>query len=426
MPYCTNCGKREPRRRALLLPVRHRWPLSGAARAPGDSTATISIGRRRRARRSPPTASSTRSTPRRSTRCPSGSALLVVQRGPGAGSRFLLDKDVVTAGRHPDSEIFLDDVTVSRRHATFTREGDDVHRRRRRQPQRHLRQPRPHRHACVLKDTDEVQIGKYRLVFFQGHESAVSDDRHVGVVGAARGLGPGPAQHRGGPRPAAPRLPGHHDPQDPLPRGQGAGQARAHAGRLPQVLRRRHRPAALRAAHAARPLPAAAGDRRAPRRHRPRPRAAADRAGGARPCPTVALAADGLPSRRVVRPPRPRCGSRARSCSRSPRSPRSCSASSSSSAWSRRAPAPATTTPTRWSIATTARELAEFGFEPRHLRAFKTAADREVGLVEQVVAPHKRGRDTAAQARAEETVSEIAALSVRLHATLVKAGLRAT
>ena len=75
-------------------------------------------------------------------------------------------------------------------------------------------------------------------------------------------------------------------------------------------------------------------------------------------------------------------------------------------------------------IAQTARELADFGFEPRHLRAFKTAADREVGLVEQVVAPHKRGRDAAATARAEETVSEIAALSVRLHATLVKAGLR--
>jgi DNA-binding transcriptional MerR regulator len=75
-------------------------------------------------------------------------------------------------------------------------------------------------------------------------------------------------------------------------------------------------------------------------------------------------------------------------------------------------------------IATTARELAEFGLEPRHLRAFKAAADREVGLVEQVVAPQKRGRDVAARGRAEETVSEIAALSVRLHATLVKAGLR--
>jgi DNA-binding transcriptional MerR regulator len=75
-------------------------------------------------------------------------------------------------------------------------------------------------------------------------------------------------------------------------------------------------------------------------------------------------------------------------------------------------------------IATTAWELADFGFEPRHLRAFKTSADREVGLVEQVIAPQKRGRDASARARAQDTVSEIAALSVRLHATLVKAGLR--
>lgn len=77
-------------------------------------------------------------------------------------------------------------------------------------------------------------------------------------------------------------------------------------------------------------------------------------------------------------------------------------------------------------IATTARELAAFGFEPRHLRAFKTAADREVGLVEQVVAPLQRGRDSSAAARADDAVSEIAALSVRLHATLVKSGLRRT
>ena len=75
-------------------------------------------------------------------------------------------------------------------------------------------------------------------------------------------------------------------------------------------------------------------------------------------------------------------------------------------------------------IAKTAGELAEFGIEPRHLRAFKTAADREVGLVEQVVAPVRRSRDAGASARADEAVNEIAALSVRLHATLVKAGLR--
>ena len=75
-------------------------------------------------------------------------------------------------------------------------------------------------------------------------------------------------------------------------------------------------------------------------------------------------------------------------------------------------------------IAKTAGDLAAFGLEPRHLRAFKTAADREIGLVEQVVAPMRRGRDASASARAEEAIAQMAALSVRLHATLVKAALR--
>ena len=79
---------------------------------------------------------------------PTGHALLVVQRGPGSGSRFLLDQDVVQAGRNPDSDIFLDDVTVSRQHAEFHRYGRLVHRHRLRQPQRHLRQPGPHRHRA--------------------------------------------------------------------------------------------------------------------------------------------------------------------------------------------------------------------------------------------------------------------------------------
>jgi DNA-binding transcriptional MerR regulator len=74
-------------------------------------------------------------------------------------------------------------------------------------------------------------------------------------------------------------------------------------------------------------------------------------------------------------------------------------------------------------IAKTAAELADFGIEPRHLRAFKAAADREVGLVEQVVQPIRRSRDAGASARADEAVTEIAALTVKLHATLVKAGL---
>jgi DNA-binding transcriptional MerR regulator len=75
-------------------------------------------------------------------------------------------------------------------------------------------------------------------------------------------------------------------------------------------------------------------------------------------------------------------------------------------------------------VCTTARELGAFGIEPRHLRAFKAAADREVGLVEQVVAPQRRSGDAASRGRTEDTVSQIAALSLKLHATLVKDGLK--
>lgn len=69
-------------------------------------------------------------------------------------------------------------------------------------------------------------------------------------------------------------------------------------------------------------------------------------------------------------------------------------------------------------------ELARFGLEGRHLRAFRTAADREVSLFSQVVGPMSRQRGGEARARAEETVRELAALSVRLHAALVQIGLR--
>ncbi|WP_308468635.1 FHA domain-containing protein [Rathayibacter soli] len=96
---------------------------------------------------------------------PSGSALLVVRRGPNAGARFLLDADVTMAGRHPDADIFLDDVTVSRRHAEFTRHGsafevkdlgslngtyfDGVR-----------------IESALLTDGTEVQVGKFRLTFY--------------------------------------------------------------------------------------------------------------------------------------------------------------------------------------------------------------------------------------------------------------------
>jgi DNA-binding transcriptional MerR regulator len=69
-------------------------------------------------------------------------------------------------------------------------------------------------------------------------------------------------------------------------------------------------------------------------------------------------------------------------------------------------------------------DLARFGLEGRHLRAFRTAAEREVGLFSQVVGPISRHRSSEAKARAEETVRELAAASVRLHAALVQIGLR--
>lgn len=69
-------------------------------------------------------------------------------------------------------------------------------------------------------------------------------------------------------------------------------------------------------------------------------------------------------------------------------------------------------------------DLARFGLEGRHLRAFRTAAEREVGLFSQVVGPISKQRGSEARARAEETIRELAAASVRLHAALVQIGLR--
>jgi pSer/pThr/pTyr-binding forkhead associated (FHA) protein len=96
---------------------------------------------------------------------PGGSAMLVVQRGPNAGSRYLLDAELVTAGRHPDSDVFLDDVTVSRRHAEFRRGGSgylvrDVG------SLNGTYVNRDRVDEVALSNGDEVQVGKYRLVFY--------------------------------------------------------------------------------------------------------------------------------------------------------------------------------------------------------------------------------------------------------------------
>ncbi|MDA8371505.1 MAG: FHA domain-containing protein [Nocardiopsaceae bacterium] len=94
---------------------------------------------------------------------PSGTALLVVKRGPNAGSRFLLDSDVTTVGRHPNSDIFLDDVTVSRRHVEFFRRGNgfgvrDVG------SLNGTYVNRERIDEAELGGGDEIQIGKFRLV----------------------------------------------------------------------------------------------------------------------------------------------------------------------------------------------------------------------------------------------------------------------
>lgn len=93
-----------------------------------------------------------------------GTALLVVKRGPNVGSRYTLTADVLTAGRHPDSDVFLDDVSVSRRHAEFRRTDDgydvvDVGSLNGTYVNREMIE------SSALSAGDEIQIGKFRLVY---------------------------------------------------------------------------------------------------------------------------------------------------------------------------------------------------------------------------------------------------------------------
>ena len=165
MPFCTECGHQNPDGARFCAQCGHRLVSS---EPPAESTSTLNFGGPDRSE--PQSAGLSEAEEAAVEALPEGSALLVVQRGPSAGSRFLLDTDEVSAGRHPDSEIFLDDVTVSRRHAVFRRTSDgylvaDVG------SLNGTYVNRDRIDTVVLKDTDEVQIGKYRLVFFQGHEN---------------------------------------------------------------------------------------------------------------------------------------------------------------------------------------------------------------------------------------------------------------
>ena len=96
---------------------------------------------------------------------PSGAALLLVRSGPTAGARYLLDSDITTVGRHPEADIFFDDVTVSRRHAEITRTGTSFEL----VDQRSLNGSYVNGERvdrAVLVNGSEVRIGKFRLNFF--------------------------------------------------------------------------------------------------------------------------------------------------------------------------------------------------------------------------------------------------------------------
>jgi pSer/pThr/pTyr-binding forkhead associated (FHA) protein len=97
---------------------------------------------------------------------PSGSALLVVRRGPNVGARFLLDADLTTVGRHPEADIFLDDVTVSRRHAEFLRTGIRFEVKDLGSLNGTYLDGTRIAGTIGLHDGAEVQVGKFRLTFY--------------------------------------------------------------------------------------------------------------------------------------------------------------------------------------------------------------------------------------------------------------------
>ncbi|HEX6337614.1 MAG TPA: FHA domain-containing protein [Jiangellaceae bacterium] len=167
MPFCTQCGHENPADAKFCSQCGSRLVTAPAAESAAEVTSTMALQREDVEREEvgdlgPADQAAVDALP-------AGSALLAVLRGPNAGSRFLLDTDVVKAGRHPDSDIFLDDVTVSRRHAEFRRtpegfvvtdvgslNGTYVNRDR--------------IDEVLLKGGDEVQVGKYRLVYYASQQ----------------------------------------------------------------------------------------------------------------------------------------------------------------------------------------------------------------------------------------------------------------
>jgi hypothetical protein len=137
--FCSSCGT--PLERSLDDPTTISFQIDGSTEAPDDEY-TFDLDD-----------------------IPPGGGLLVVVRGPIAGTRLALTRDITTAGRHPQSDLFLDDITVSRRHAEFVRV-DDGFRVRDVGSLNGTYLNRERVEESDLANGDEVQIGKYKLAFY--------------------------------------------------------------------------------------------------------------------------------------------------------------------------------------------------------------------------------------------------------------------
>ncbi len=170
MPFCTHCGHDNPDGSnfcgrcgaALNVPAAATSSPSPRVEPPsaGDTTRTFAAVTEDR-----DTEDLSADEEAAVGALPAGSALLIVKRGANAGSRFLLNTDRSTVGRHPESDIFLDDISVSRRHATFERTADGVVVR----DAGSLNGTYVNRELVddvLLQHGDEVQVGKFRLVFY--------------------------------------------------------------------------------------------------------------------------------------------------------------------------------------------------------------------------------------------------------------------
>jgi hypothetical protein len=171
---CTRCGNRNAENSRFCSHC--GVPLRGGVAPEGSSetTSTISISGLEAY-----DAETTGQTPMLSPEAqaavdalPFGSALLIVRRGPNSGSRFLLDGELTTAGRHPQSDIFLDDVTVSRRHVEFRRNPDGTFTVADVGSLNGTYVNRERIDQVALSNGDEVQIGKYRLVFYSSRQGS--------------------------------------------------------------------------------------------------------------------------------------------------------------------------------------------------------------------------------------------------------------